>query len=36
VCPDSSPIEGVFAFSAWTKTAEDGKIFAVSDVTVPL
>jgi hypothetical protein len=33
---DGSPIEQVFAFYAWTKTADGWKMFAVSDVTVPL
>jgi hypothetical protein len=32
---DGSPIEHVFAFYAWTRTADGWKIFAVSDVTVP-
>ena len=32
---DGSPIEQVFAFYAWTKTADGWKMFAVSDVTVP-
>jgi hypothetical protein len=32
---DGSPIEGVFAFYAWTRTAEGWKMFALSDVTVP-
>jgi hypothetical protein len=32
---DGSPIEEVFAFYAWTKTAHGWKMFAVSDVTVP-
>jgi hypothetical protein len=35
VRPDGSPIEEVFAFYAWTKTAHGWKMFAVSDVTVP-
>ena len=32
---DGSPIEDVFAFYAWTRTAEGWKMFALSDVTVP-
>ena len=32
---DGSPIEGVFAFYAWTRTEDGWKMFAVSDVTVP-
>ncbi|MGH6898278.1 MAG: hypothetical protein ACREJ5_17300 [Geminicoccaceae bacterium] len=32
---DGSPIEDVFAFYAWTKTADGWKMFAVSDLTVP-
>ena len=33
---DGSSIEQVSAFYAWTKTADGWKMFAVSDVTVPL
>jgi hypothetical protein len=33
---DGSPIEQVFAFYAWTRTADGWKMFPVSDVTVPL
>ena len=32
---DGSPIEQVFAFYAWTKTADGWKMFAMSDLTVP-
>jgi hypothetical protein len=32
---DGSPIEQVFAFYAWTRTADGWKMFALSDVTVP-
>ena len=32
---DGSPIEEVFAFYAWTRTADGWKMFALSDVTVP-
>jgi len=32
---DGSPIENIYAFYAWTKTAEGWKMFAVSDVRVP-
>jgi hypothetical protein len=32
---DGTPIEQVFAFYAWTKTADGWKMFAVSDVAVP-
>ena len=32
---DGSRIEDVFAFYAWTKTADGWKMFAVSDVAVP-
>ena len=32
---DGSPIEDVFAFYAWIRTADGWKMFALSDVTVP-
>jgi hypothetical protein len=32
---NGSPIEDVYAFYAWTKTAEGWKLFAVSDVCIP-
>jgi hypothetical protein len=32
---DGSSIEDVFAFYAWTRTAEGWKMFALSDLTVP-
>ena len=32
---DGSPIEDVFAFYTWTRTADGWKMFALSDVTVP-
>jgi hypothetical protein len=32
---DGSPIEDVYAFYAWTRTADGWKMFAVWDVTVP-
>jgi hypothetical protein len=32
---DGSRIEDVFAFYAWTRTADGWKMFAVSDVTLP-
>jgi hypothetical protein len=31
---DGSPIEDIYAFYAWTKTAQGWKMFAVSDVRV--
>lgn len=33
---DGSPIEDIAAFYAWTKTAEGWKMFAVSDVRIPV
>jgi hypothetical protein len=33
---DGSPIEDVYAFYAWTRTDNGWKMFAVSDVTVPI
>ena len=33
---DGSLIEDIYAFYAWTKTAEGWKMFAVSDVRVPV
>jgi hypothetical protein len=32
---DGSPIEDVYGFYAWTKTAAGWKMFAISDVRVP-